>query len=555
MESRNPFVFTMDSSTLGFGGFSPFSNPGKEGKRPGDSDYPQFPLPFFITSERMFGNMTSEVSPKQERAFTIANKATTAIEQQKFEMAEKMAFHSLSIDPGCVDAWRILCKCLNPISDGDTVVCATREVMNFARTTKEVRDAIQSEPGMFYSISTTRPYIRILTDLASTAIQSEQLDVAIMVYEEIIRLNYNDNTGSRDPLLACYMKLLGRIMRFPKTKFVRTFEQVEAFTKLKLSNECIFEDDNLTVRWFNMLRAYAKKGNWKELAKAEYNKNDLMFKVAFDEICVDEIKPMSSIGYCLGSKSEDVRAKGQMIKEALKDWPSFLIDCYKLIRKKTNNRFIQYVRENTPNPESELSREYKVKMKTIGETFLEEGRRALRGRDFLQAVQKCTFAKRGFFEAAQPSRRWYLHAPFAVVSNRSTGAAFLSMWNLVRIDTRYTLEMKPDHERSYYALFNIAEAFNAKQLVPEFKKIGEEVKANPKKTPEEWKELSQMAIGLTSIPALVLAAKNKLTNEDRERLIKVGIDDMYTTVNFGSDVVPVLPYLKESDLEKLVEKK
>ena len=528
-----------------FGNFMNFGG----GSQPGDSDYPKYNLPPFLASERMFNSMSGEVSPSKERAFTIANKATCALEQHDFKTAEKMGVHAVTIDPECVDGWRILCRCINQVGDGDTVITATREVLNFARTTEEVKECLESEPGMFYSMHTTRNYMRILTDMGSTALQSEQLDVSLMTYEEMIRLNHNDNTGARDPLLACYIKLLGRINSFPNTKPVRTFEQVDAFINLKWNGEGIFEDDNLSVRWYNMIKAYAKKQNWKELAKAEYKKNDLMFKVAFNELDVNEIPAESPYGFMVGSKSDDVRARGYMLKEALRDWPSFLLDCYKLLRNKLPVDFVSYVKGQTPDPENELTPEYKMGMHAIAENFLESGRKALRGHDFLGTIKNCTLAKRGYFEGSQPSRRWYLHAPFAIASNRATAATALSMWNLARIDTRFTLQMKPDHERSYYRLVKIAEAFSAKQLIPVFKKMGEDVKENPPKTEEEWKELAKVAIGLLSIPAIVLAAKNKLTEAERQRLINVGIDDMYTTVNFPADVTPVLPYLKETDLE------
>ena len=110
--------------------------------------------------------------------------------------------------------------------------------------------------------------------------------------------------------------------------------------------------------------------------------------------------------------------------------------------------------------------------------------------------------------------------------------------------------MKPDHEKSYSKLPKIAEAFKAKQLVDELAEIAKIVEKKQVNSIEHWKNLADRAIGLTSITALAFAAVNKLTDEIKEELIRVGIEDCYTTVNIGPDVHPILPWLTPDDLEK-----
>lgn len=521
----------------------------------GDNDYPQYQLPTFIFSERAFQGLEGEPDPKKERAFTIANKATPAMECGNFEDAKKMAYHALSLDPLCVDAWRVLCKILNQMCDGDTVICATREVLNFSR--QFYQEEFEQEDGMFYSISTTRPYMRLLSDIASTALQSEQLDVAIYTYEEMIRLNHRDNTGARDPLLCCYLKIIGRIHRFPSTRPIRTIEQAQQLINCKFDEDPLFEDNNLTVRWANLCFAYIQKKNWKKLAKKEHDKNDLLFKVIFNEVDISQIQPAAPQvpgGFLVGSKSDDVRANGGAIKEAMKDWPDFVIDLCKFLRRKATPSFIDEVRSNAPEPENELTPQYKHQMTTIGNQFLDKGRSTLASRDFRQSIQNFTLAKRGFYEAAQPSRRWYLHAPFAIASNRATSALQLQMWNLLRIDTRYTLSMKPDHERAYLRLPKIALAFKANQLVDDFKEIVQKVENKQIQDQDDWKNLAKTAIGLTSITAIAFAAEGLLTKEIKERMIEVGIEDFYTPVNYGMQH-SILPWLKEEDLEQPIPNK
>ncbi|KAH0793059.1 tetratricopeptide repeat protein [Histomonas meleagridis] len=531
-----------------FGGFDP------NRRYAGDDDYKQFNLPHFIYSERMFLSMHGPVTKEEERAFTIANKATTALSTGQNQLAEKMAFHALSLDPSCVDAWRILCSTLNANCDGDTVICAIRETINFART---MYQNVFEEDGMFYSISYSRPYMRLLMDIASIAFQSEQLDVSTYAYEEIIRLNHRDNMGARSQLLSCYLKLIGRRNRYPNTKPVRTIEHAKALINCKFDEDGIFEDDNLVVRWANIIFAYSEKSpEWKKLAQEENKKNNITFKVVFGELELSKIAPGNPEfpdGFQCGNKNDDVRQHGHYLVEALRDWPDFVVDLRKLIRGNANKKFIKDTQENAPNPNWELSKEFKTKMTLLANEFLQNGRDLLTNRNYLESLRKFTFAKRGFAEAAQPSRRWYLHAPFAIVSNRATAATQLKMWNLARIDSRYTLLLKPDHPRTYLRLPKLAEAFGAKQLKEEFNIIALDAKEfvnEPNKKPiEEWKSLAKTVIGLLSIKALAYTAKNQLTNEIREQLIEFGIQDMYISVNVGSDVHKRLPWLNESDME------
>ena len=207
------------------------------------------------------------------------------------------------------------------------------------------------------------------------------------------------------------------------------------------------------------------------------------------------------------------------------------------------------IRSNAPVPEEEENEEFKAQMKRLGEEYLDKGRDNLRLKKFDEAILNFTLAKRSFYETFQPSRRLYLHQLFAIISNRAIAAYFLKKWNFLRIDIRFTLKMKPDHEKSYTKLPKLADAYKAKQLVDEFKQIAQMVDKKEVNGEEEWKSLAARVIGLTSMTALALAAVNKLTDEMKEELIRVGIEDCYTTVNV--DLVHlILPWLTEDDLEQ-----
>ena len=510
-------------------------------------DYRQYRLPTMIATEQSFLGLQGEVEENKERAFVIANKGLPAIEQGKIDEAERMSYHALSLDPLCIDAWRMLCKVLNQNCDGDTIVCAIREVLSFCRPF--FKEEFETQAGNFYQLAHTRPYIRLLTDMGKTALRGDQLDVAIYAYEECLRLNHHDNMLNRDPLLCCYIKLIGRLHRHPKTtKPKRTIAQVEQFIDSVLYDDVTtFNKDTLTVRWAQICLAYIKKQNWQKLAKEEYSKDDHIFKVLFEEIKIQRLPPPNlemPNGFIIGSKMAEVRAYGY-IKE---DWPDLLIDLRRLFRGKVTPQLAEDIRLNAPNPDNDLHPLYKQQAYKDGEAALAHARSALAARNFSQAVTLFTFAKNGFDEASLPSRRWYYHSPFAIASNRATAACQLKMWNLLRIDSRFTLLMKPDHDRTYLRLPIIAKAFGAKQLDDEFYKIAKKVADKQVNDYEDWKKLAKVAIGLLSLPAIAFAACGKLTQEMKDKLIEVGIENMYVTVNVEYER-SILPWLTKDDFE------
>ena len=96
------------------------------------------------------------------------------------------------------------------------------------------------------------------------------------------------------------------------------------------------------------------------------------------------------------------------------DWPDLLIDFRRLFREKVTPQLAEDIRLNAPNPDNDLHPFYKKQAYHDGETALAHARTSLANRNFDQAVTLFTFAKNGFDEAALPSRRRYLHSPFAI---------------------------------------------------------------------------------------------------------------------------------------------
>lgn len=519
--------------------------------RPGDELYKDYHLDPLVQSERMFYSMDENHTESKERAFTIANKASTAIKEHKYEESEKMGLHALSCDPSCIDAWRVLASALHRHGDSDTAICALREIIYYALPRfNYLLDG--KNDGKFYSASETRPYMRVLTDIGGIAAESGKLEISIRVYEEMIRINHGDNTGARNPLLACYLKIIGRRMRHPGAKPVRTIQHAMSLINCRFpgNDYPLMGKDDVMVRWANIMIAYHQKKNWQALAKAEYKLSDCAFKVLFREIDINEIPPANPdcpYGYLHGSHTDDMRVHGAWLIGAVDEWPEFLIDLYKLMRGK-NPKFAADVRKNAEDEYHEITPKVRGRMMTLATMFLENGRKQLSNREYSKSIESFSMAKQCYADASAPDR-WYSNAPFAIVSNRATAAIMLKRWNLARIDCRYTLMIKPDHDRTYKQLPKITAAFGAKTLTNELQKLLQEIGENQEHTSEEWNAFAKKAVSLLSISAVSLDAEGKLTEAKKNELLNLGIEDMYNPINISSDTYSLLPWITENDLE------
>jgi len=106
---------------------------------------------------------------------------------------KKLVLKALEIYPDCADAYNYLGDCSeNP-----------EEALEFYRKAIEAgeRDlgekCFKEDVGHFWGITRTRPYIRAKFSYAQMLALLENIDEAIAVYQDILRLNPNDNMGSR----------------------------------------------------------------------------------------------------------------------------------------------------------------------------------------------------------------------------------------------------------------------------------------------------------------------------------------------------------------------
>ena len=234
---------------------------------------------------------------------------------------------------------------------------------------------------------------------------------------------------------------------------------------------------------------------------------------------------------------------------ALVEWPDLMIKLHNILRKE-DKKFNETTMRYAPAFSENLGVNNKSQMGKMGFDFLNRGRKAQRSQDYFKAITLFTMSKRYFVEAMKPSQRWYLNAPFALLSNRGTCAEYCAQWALARHDTRFTLFMKPDHARSYYRLPKIAKEFHDDKLKVMLEELAKKVKnEGGKMTSDEWRLAAKRAVALISLKAIVLSRIGKLDEEKIQEMMKNGIEDMYTPCNVGADVMEPLPWLSDNDIE------
>ena len=205
-----------------------------------------------------------------------------------------------------------------------------------------------------------------------------------------------------------------------------------------------------------------------------------------------------------------------------------------------------------PSYTDDIFRDFKAQMYKMGNDFLERGRNALRNNQISKALTLFTMSKRYFVETMKPSQRWYTNAPFAIVSNRGACAAKHSYWLLSLHDARFTLLLQPDHIRTYERLPLIVSAFDSQDLKQELLNLSNIVKVKPgERSRQEWQEIANRAIGLSSLIVIICSRLGKLTDEIRNEAIALGIQDMYIPCTLTPDIMDPLPWLSEKDMETL----
>lgn len=414
---------------------------------------------------------------------------------------------AIAVCPDSILGWRQMIHSINQLIDGDSNICLFRELLSYAYK---------------YKPTETEDIRLVLSFILDIAFQSEQDDVATFAAEELCRiypeeLSKPQPSGDTNPeyLAVFYVKILGKIRRHVFAQPVRKIEHLKALY------DCAYHQHNEI--W-----------NFVELVLA-FNTSNASFKSKLQEI---KSKNPFVID-CMMLRSEGSKLLMSMIFE----WPSLVIQAAKILKERQfrADRFNSRV----PDIANDHSKPYRKKMLDLSNTWLDKGRESLRGRNFSEAMTFFTLSHRSYNQSIIPNHRWYTNANFAIATNRATTAMYMKEWNILRLDIRFAVLIKPDHDRMYSYVPLLIEGFKVPGLKDEYEKIA----SDAKQPSPDWNELSKRTIGVLSLEMIILSLKGELTPEVRDLCIQRGIDDFYTCVNRPIGEIEKLPWLSESDIE------
>jgi tetratricopeptide (TPR) repeat protein len=137
--------------------------------------------------------MPSDATTPLEKAQELMYRAFGARGRRRIQLARK----ALQVSPDCADAYVLLAEeAVTPEASLDLyrqAIAAGERAIG--------PDMMRDQVGHFWGIGTTRPYMRARMGLAHCLQEMERTDEAIGHYQELLRLNPNDNQGVRDVLL------------------------------------------------------------------------------------------------------------------------------------------------------------------------------------------------------------------------------------------------------------------------------------------------------------------------------------------------------------------
>lgn len=137
----------------------------------------------------------------EEKAYNLFDEA---MESPSEKQSKKLLKQALQLKPDFLDA-KIELAILQPDIYKQIKELEKLESVEKERLVKE--GCFLHNIGSFYGILDTRPYIRLLYTIASLYQQMGAYRKAMDIYETIITLNTNDNTGSRFSLMGIYASL------------------------------------------------------------------------------------------------------------------------------------------------------------------------------------------------------------------------------------------------------------------------------------------------------------------------------------------------------------
>lgn len=150
-----------------------------------------------------FMRMLEEDDEGDETLDLAQEKAFEAMEAPRAKERIALAKEALALSPLCSDAYLVLAR--EAANADEALDLYRRAVAAAAEALGEA--AFQNDVGSFWGLIQTRPYMRARHELALALWRSSHRDEAVAHYQEMLRLNPNDNQGIRYLLIDALLEL------------------------------------------------------------------------------------------------------------------------------------------------------------------------------------------------------------------------------------------------------------------------------------------------------------------------------------------------------------
>ncbi|MFH1268721.1 MAG: tetratricopeptide repeat protein, partial [Planctomycetota bacterium] len=152
-----------------------------------------------LFSGRKIDDLVTQPETPQERAQELCYQAFDTHGRRRVQLARE----AIQVCPDCADAYVILAE------QAGTLEAELENYTSAMATAERVLgpEAFEESIGHFWGVSSTRPYMRARFGLAQSLEQLGQLDEAVNHYQDMLRLNPNDNQGVRYLLMPKLLQL------------------------------------------------------------------------------------------------------------------------------------------------------------------------------------------------------------------------------------------------------------------------------------------------------------------------------------------------------------
>jgi tetratricopeptide (TPR) repeat protein len=177
----------------------------KKSKQKRVSSKPVEPLPSFQSMESILSDIVGNVGNRKRSALDEAQELMyDAWEAPTRLRAINLAKKALTISADCADAYNLLAQ--------ETAESLEEAIDLYSKGVKAGERALgkktfKEDVGHFWGILETRSYMRARAGLAECLLATGRVDEAVKHYQDMLRLNPNDNQGIRYLLLPCLIAL------------------------------------------------------------------------------------------------------------------------------------------------------------------------------------------------------------------------------------------------------------------------------------------------------------------------------------------------------------